>query len=122
REPLKGARHNEVAKGVVDHVDGDALLGLRGESLFECSPDCIIFPEIGLEVDGLASVVDGFEHGVIKMLTVAEYPQSILADSHLWQAQMWKTARWKALCAPSRDKCQHGDDRRLEREHCYHKR
>jgi len=85
RESLEGARHDEVAKRVIDDVDGDPFLCLCGEALLEGAPNRVVLPEIRLEIDALAGLVNRIEHGIVEMLAITVYLQAIVARGHLWQ-------------------------------------
>src|SRR5512146_2057881 len=70
REALERAWHDEIAKEVEYHVDGDAFGGLPQQMLLEFSADRIILPDVGLEVDAVSRGINGIEHRPIDIAPV----------------------------------------------------
>ena len=105
---MNDARHDEIAEGVEDDVDGDALARFADERLLELLADGVALPDERLEEDRLGGAVDGFEHGVVEVAPVAVDTQGVLADVELGLIEVGEALGWAAARALLGDRQQNG--------------
>ena len=60
------------AERVVEHVDANALAGLFAKQIGEGVSGVVVGPDVGLEADAMACMLDGFEGGVQRFAVLVE--------------------------------------------------
>ena len=68
---LEGAWDDEIAKAVKDDIDGNSLLGFSRKMLLKFLSNRIRFPDIGLQINTLVCRIDGLEHRIVEITSVA---------------------------------------------------
>jgi len=87
---LEGAWDDKIAKAVKDDIDGNSLLGFSRKMFLKFLSNRIRFPDIGLQINTLVCRIDGLEHRIVEIASIAVQLKGILAHWHFVEEVMRK--------------------------------